>query len=117
MARAILKHICDSPTPSMGNLCDNDPTSKGPYIFTYATPASKLEPLPPPYLFVDLSDLSELGFRTILSDVRVQVMREDYTDLERINTLKNRVLKITLKAADLLPGVIKFIIEIVHYKS
>jgi hypothetical protein len=64
MARAILNHVCNPPADSMKDLCQGA-MSGGPYIFTYAKPASGLEPVPPPFLFVDLSDINQQAFPRI----------------------------------------------------
>ena len=85
MGRAILNHICNPPAASVRDLCQGD-MSRGPYIFTYAGPASNLEPVPPPFLFVDLSDVDPRAFGEFISAYRAQVKREDIADGARINT-------------------------------
>jgi hypothetical protein len=99
-ARAILVHLCDSPPDSMKVLCSGD-LAGGPYIFTYAVPASKLNMIPPPYLFVDLSTVNPRAFGELISAFREQVKREDVSDKARIDTLRLRILQIPLNAADL----------------
>ena len=98
IARAILDHLCGSPPDNMRELCQSD--LRGPYIFTYAAPASKLEAVPPPYLFVDFSEVDLRAFGEMLSAYRAQVKREDVNDNARINTLRLRILQIALKASD-----------------
>jgi hypothetical protein len=100
-AHTILLHLCTSPADAIKKLCQGDLSIGGPYIFTYATPASKLAIVPPPFLFVDLSDVNERAFSELLSAFRAQVKREDVNDAARINTLHLRLLEIPLKAADL----------------
>jgi DNA-binding beta-propeller fold protein YncE len=116
IATAILNHICSAPPPSMTRLCDSD-LSRGPFIFTYAAPASRLESVPPPYLFVDLSDIHEKAFPEFISAFREQVKREDISDGRRIDTFRLRLLQIILTASDWLPGVQKAIADIVHHKD
>jgi sugar lactone lactonase YvrE len=116
IATAILYHVCSAPPANMIRLCLED-LSKGPFIFTYAAPASKLEDVPPPYLFVDLSDVHERAFGEFLTAFREQVKREDVSDRKRIDTLRLRALSIILTAADWLPGMQKAIAEVIHYKN
>jgi hypothetical protein len=61
LGRAILDHICNPPADEMRTFCAGA-TSSGPYIFTYERPASDMEPVPPPFLFVDLSDIHPAAF-------------------------------------------------------
>jgi hypothetical protein len=115
IAAAILNHVCTAPPDSMRGLCSSD--SRGPFIFTYAGPASKLESVPPPYLFVDLSDIREGAYGEFLSAFREQVKRPDVSDRQRIDTFRLRLLNIFLTAAQLAPGVQKAIADIVHHKD
>ncbi|MHC2657911.1 hypothetical protein ACVMHY_010490 [Bradyrhizobium barranii subsp. barranii] len=113
VGRTILDHICNPPDDSMQTFCAGD-TSRGPYIFTYERPASDMEPVPPPFLFVDLSDIHPGAFGELVSAFRAQVKREDLADGVRINTPRLALLQIVLKGADLLPGVQKTVGDIVH---
>ena len=97
----------------MRELCAGD-MARGPYIFTYASPASKLEPVPPPFLFVDLSDVDPRAFGEYVSAFRAQVKREDISDGERVNSLRLKILNIVLKASDQVGPVQKAIAGIVH---
>jgi hypothetical protein len=99
MARAILDHLCKRSARAMRALCAGD-LSRGPYIFTYAAPASRLATVPPPYLFVDLSPIDPRGFPELLSAFRAQVKRRDVSDGARINSLRLKILRIALSAAD-----------------
>jgi hypothetical protein len=74
MARALLDHICDPPAEEVKAVCEGD-LSRGPYIFTYGQSASKLTPVPPPFLFIELSDIHERAFPEIISAFRAQVKR------------------------------------------
>jgi hypothetical protein len=113
LARVILDHVCSAPPDSMRDLCRGD-LSRGPFIFTYATPASNLANVPPPYLFVDLSDIHEKAFGELLSAFREQVKREDVSDGARINTLRLTILNIVLTASDWVVPVQKAIADVVH---
>lgn len=116
MARGLLNHICNPPDPSVLDLCNGD-LSRGPYIFTYASPASHIEPVPPPYLFVDLSDVHERAFGEFLAAFQAQVKRDDITDQARIQTLRLRVLNIALTAADWVGPVQKAVADIARSAS
>jgi hypothetical protein len=113
VGRAILDHICNPPADRMRDLCQGD-MSRGPYIFTYEKPASAMEPVPPPFLFVDLSDIHPGAFGEFVSAFRAQVKREDISDGARINTARLALLELVLKAADWIPPVQKSVVDIVH---
>ena len=113
MARALIDQICNPPAESMRRLCQSD-LSRGPYIFTYAAPATNLHSVPPPYLFVDLSDVHHHAFGELLSAFREQVKRQDVSDRARIDTLRLRVLGTILTAADWVTPVQRAIADIVH---
>jgi hypothetical protein len=116
MARALLDHVCNPPDPSVLELCNGD-LSRGPYIFTYASPASKIEPVPPPFLFVDLSDVHERAFGELLAAFQAQVKREDIADQAKIHTMRLNILQVVLTAADWVSPVQKAIADIVHSAS
>ena len=112
-SRAILNHICVSPAAAIREVCLGD-MSRGPYIFTYAAPASSLEPVPPPFLFVDLSDVDKRAYGEFVLAFRAQVKRQDISDGAKINTLRLRVLSIVLKAGDFIGPVGKSIADYIH---
>lgn len=113
MARALLDHVCNPPATTIRELCEGD-LSRGPYIFTYASPASNMSSVPPPFLFVDLSDVHEQAFSELLAAFKAQVKREDVSDQARIRTLRLTILQIALKAADWVSPVEKALADIVH---
>jgi hypothetical protein len=113
MARAILNHICNPPAEAIRELCQGD-MSRGPYIFSYTMPGSTLEPVPPPFLFMDLSDVDPRAFGEIIAAFRAQVKREDISDGARINSLRLKILEIALKAGDFVGPVQKAIADIIH---
>ena len=116
IARALLDHVCNPPADSIRRLCDGD-LSRGPYIFTYASPASSMDSVPPPFLFVDLSNVHEQAFGEFIAAFRSQVKRDDITDQARIRTMRLTILDIVLTAADWVSPVEKAIAEIVHSPS
>ena len=100
MARTLLNHLCDSPAEEIKAVCEGD-LSRGPYIFSYAKPASKVAPVPPPFLFMDMSDVHERAFPEFIAAFTAQVKREDISDRAKIDTLRLKLLSIILTAADL----------------
>jgi hypothetical protein len=113
MSRALLDHLCDPPATEIRAVCDGD-LSRGPYIFSYARPASKVTPVPPPYLFMDLSDVHERAFPEIIAAFRAQVKRDDISDRAKIDTLRLKLLSIVLTAVDFVAPVQKAMADIVH---
>jgi len=116
MARALLNHVCNPPADSIRQLCEDD-LSRGPYIFTYASPASSMNSVPPPFLFVDLSNVHAQAFAEFIDAFRTQVKRDDITDQARIQTLRLTILNVALTAADWVNPVQKAIAGIVHLPS
>ena len=116
MARALLDHVCNPPADSIRRLCDGD-LSRGPYIFTYASPASNMNSVPPPFLFVDLSNVHAQAFGEFIAAFRAQVKRDDITDQARIRTLRLTVLNVALTAADWVNPVEGAMADIVHSPS
>jgi hypothetical protein len=109
-------NICSSPTEEIKAVCDGD-LSRGPYIFTYAKPASNISRVLPPFLFMDLSDVHERAFPEIIAAFKAQVKRKDFSDRAKIDTLRLRVLSIALTAADWLVPVQKAMANIVYSPS
>jgi hypothetical protein len=116
MSRAIINHICNPPADAVREFCAGD-TSRGPYLFTYAAPGSSLEPVPPPFLFVDLSDIDIRAFAEYVAAFKAQIKREDISDGARINSLKLKILDASLKASNLVQPVGKAIADIIHATS
>jgi hypothetical protein len=116
LARSLLYHLCDSPAEDIKAACEGD-LSRGPYIFSYTKPASKVTPVPPPFLFMDLSDVHERAFPEIIAAFRAQVKRDDISDRAKIDTLRLKLLSIVLTAADWLVPMQKAVADIVHSAS
>ena len=116
-ARTLLTRICGTAGASKDNvfknLCDTELTG-GPYIFTYGAPASQLVPLPPPLLFVDLSDVGSNGFAEFIAAYASQVKRPDFSDRQKIDTFRLAILKIILNAATLSRPARAAVADIVH---
>jgi hypothetical protein len=99
VARILLDKICSDPPDQLRDICVSD-LSGGPYVVTYAKPIGSLTKIPPPLLFVDMSDINQRAFSTLLACYKTQVKRDDFSDMAKINTLKNRILSVILTAAD-----------------
>jgi hypothetical protein len=113
MARALLNHVCNPPDDSLRDLCSGG-LSGGPYLLTYAAPASQMEPLPPPFLFVDLSLVEARGFAELLDAFKAQVKREDISDRARIDTLRLKVLQYVMQASVTIGPVEEAVGKIIH---
>lgn len=113
MARAILTHLCNPPAKVMTSLCKS-PMSGGPYILAGARPASSLEPVPPPFLFVDLSDINPHTYPEFIYAFRAAVKQEDVTDDAKLHSLRLKVLNLALTAADWTSKVKRSTADIVH---
>jgi hypothetical protein len=113
IARSILNHICNPPADAIRDTCQGD-LSNGPYIFTYAKPASSLEPVPPPFLFVDLTVVDPKAFGEYVSAFKAQVKREDISDGARINTLRLTLLNAAIKAGTLVEPIETAVKKIIH---
>lgn len=113
LARALLAKICTAPADPVADVCAGA-LSRGPYLFTYARPVSTLSPVPPPYLFVDLSPVHERAFGEFIAAYKAQVKRTDYTDRERIETFRLRLLSIVLTAADWIGPARTAVADILH---
>jgi hypothetical protein len=114
LARRILNHLCNPPAPTIRDVCNGD-RSIGPFIFTYAAPASKTEPVDPPYLLVDLRDVHERAVGEFVAAYQEQIKSKDFSDRARLDTLRLKILNITLKASYWTPNVSKNLTDIVHF--
>lgn len=100
LANGILIRLCQSPAARDLDICGQE--WQGPYLLTYGHPVSTLETLSAPYLLVDLSDVHEAAFPEYIGAVKEQLLRPDFTDRRKIETLRLRLLPIVLAAADLI---------------
>ncbi len=114
MVQRLLFHLCDQPAPAVAQICQND-LSGGPYLLTYATRISDLTPLPPPFLFVDLTNVHPRAFPLFVSAYAGQVKRPDFADGARLDDLSLRIANITFTAADWVQPVGAAVADIMHY--
>ncbi|MCP4342866.1 MAG: hypothetical protein GY799_29285 [Desulfobulbaceae bacterium] len=113
LARQLLAQICTKPSEEVRDTCATDLT-RGPYLFSYMQPASTLSTVPPPYLFLDLSRVHERAFGEFVAAYKEQIKRTDYTDRERIDNLRLRLVSIVLTAADWIGPVKGAMADILH---
>jgi hypothetical protein len=73
--------------------------------------------VPPPFLFVDLSDVHERAFGEFLAAFQAQVKREDVSDQAKLKTLRLEILNIALTAADWVGPVEKAVADIARSAS
>ncbi len=99
LAQKLLAQICRSPPDAIRDVCSTDLT-RGPYLFTFSRPASAMQTIPPPHLFVDLSDVHEKAFGEFVAAYKAQVKRPHFNDKEKIDSLHLGILSIVLTAAD-----------------
>ncbi|MFO1102346.1 MAG: hypothetical protein U1E20_05520 [Methylocystis sp.] len=114
MAQGLLFHLCDRPAPAVAQLCAND-LSGGPYILTYATKISDLSPLPPPFLFVDLTNVRPRAFSLFVAAYAAQVKRPDFSDGARLSDFRLQLANIVLTAADWVQPVSAAVADIAHF--
>lgn len=114
MAQDLLFHLCDRPAPAVAQLCAND-LSGGPYILTYATKVSDLSPLPPPFLFVDLTNVRSRAFPLFVAAYAAQVKRPNFSDGERLADFRLQLINIILTAADWVQPVSTAVADIAHF--
>jgi hypothetical protein len=115
-ARTFLYRICSKPTPDMSEFCHSS-FGRGPFLFTYFGPTSKLQSVPPPYLFIDLSSVDQNAFGEYVTAYKDQIKSEDITDNSKINTLRLRVLSLILSATGIINPAQKAIAQIMHAPS
>jgi len=114
MAQRLLFHLCDKPAPAVAQLCEND-LSGGPYILTYASKISDLSPLPPPFLFVDLTNVRARAFPLFVAAYAAQVKRPEFADGARLADFNLQVANILLTAADWVQPVSAAVADIAHF--
>ncbi len=116
-ARAMLGGMCAATSRPLARFCQTEPV-RGPYVASFRVPVSQRladgEGAPVPVLLLDLSDVHEGAFSTILAKYKDQVRRPDLPEPETINSLKEKLLSITLEAADLIVPVRKAIAEMIE---
>ena len=114
-AERLLVRLCTESVTSNPKLCSS--AWRGPYLLAVSEPFAASAALSPSRLVVDLSDIHERAFGEFIRAVKEQVMRHDFTDGQKVDTLRLRLLDITLKAADWLDPIKEGIAEIVFFEE
>ena len=116
-ARAMLGGLCAATSRPLARFCAREPV-RGPYVASFRVPVSQRlsdgQGAPVPVLLLDMSDVHEGAFATILAKYKDQVRRPNLPEAETINSLKEKLLSITLEAADLIVPVRKAIAEMIE---
>jgi hypothetical protein len=110
-AERLLSRLCTETATGNPKLCAR--AWRGPYLLTLPEPVSASALLSPSRLLVDLSDIHERAFGEFIGAMKEQVMRADFTDRQKVDTVRLRLLDITLKAADWLNPIKEGVAEIV----
>jgi hypothetical protein len=99
LARSLLTRICGAVTAKTQSVCGGD-LSLGPYLFTFLQPVSGLEKVPAPFLLLDLSNVHERAFGEFVAAYKEQVKQPQFSDRNRIDTFRLRILSVVLTSAD-----------------
>lgn len=114
MAQELLYHLCDQPAPAVAQLCQSD-LADGPYLLTYARQISDRTPLPPPFLFLDLTNVHPRAFKLFVSAYASQVKRPDFSDGDRVDDFHLSFGNITLTAADWVRPISAAVSDLLHH--
>jgi hypothetical protein len=71
-------------------------------------------PLPPPFLFVDLTNIHQRAFGQIVSAYLSQVKTEEFADRTKIDTFRLKLLNLILIAADSMQPISAAVAGMVH---
>ena len=98
-ATDLLSWLCDIKEEAMPEICATA-LSQGPYLVTLSKRFSEHKKKPGPFLIADLSDVHPDAFWKFIDEVKVQVKQADWTDLERIEQTRLKLLSIILVTSD-----------------
>jgi hypothetical protein len=99
LARTLLARICATVTEKTRSACAGD-RSPGPYIFTFLQPVTGLAEVPAPFLLLDLGNVHERAFGEFVAAYKEQVRQPQFSDRQRIDTFRLRILSVVLTSAD-----------------
>jgi hypothetical protein len=112
-ARKLLYQICGNRPEAMASFCDSA-FGQGPFLLTYMRPASALDTIPPPFLFVDLSSVQQGAFAEYVAAYKAQVKSEDVSDRSKIDTMRLKVLNLILAGTGLINPIETAVADILH---
>ena len=93
----ILEELLVNPPEQIAKFC-REPFGEGPFLFTYARPVSKMNPIPPPFLFFDFSEEDEAAFPDYIHAYEAVLKSDDFTDDGKLKTLRLRILDVFNRA-------------------
>jgi hypothetical protein len=96
-SNTILEELCANPPNQIVNFC-REPFGEGPFLFTYARPVSKMNSIPPPFLFFDFTDQDEAAFPDYIDVYEAVLKSDDFTDDSKLKTLRLRILDVYNRA-------------------
>ncbi len=96
-SNTILDELCAKPPKQIAEFC-HEAFGKGPFLFTYARPVSKMDPISPPFLFFDFTEHDEAAFGDYINAYEAVLKSDDFTDDSKLNTLQLRILDVYNRA-------------------
>jgi hypothetical protein len=96
-SNTILEQLCANPPQQIVKFC-REPFGEGPFLFTYARPVSKMNSIPPPFLFFDFTDQDEAAFPDYIDAYEAVLKSDDFTDDSKLKTLRLRILDVYNRA-------------------
>jgi hypothetical protein len=96
-SNTILEGLCANPPEQVVKFC-RAPFGEGPFLFTYARPVSKMNSIPPPFLFFDFTDQDEAAFPDYINAYEAVLKSDDFTDDSKLKTLRLRILDVYNRA-------------------
>jgi hypothetical protein len=115
-SNAILEELCANPPKQISGFC-REPIGQGPFLFTYARPVTKMNPIPPPFLFFDFTDHEEAAFPDYIEAYETVPKSDDFTDDSKLNTLRLRILDVFNRARAVAGPTTEGAIKLVHLFS
>ena len=110
-AGSLLVNLCVGLSADLPELCAEG--GGGPYLLSHPDRLKRDSTVPEPYLLVDLSHVDERAFGEFVRAVKNQVMLSEFTNREKIDTLRLQLLDVALKASDWLVPVKNAVADIV----
>ena len=96
-SNTILEGLCANPPAQIVKFC-RQPFGLGPFLFTYARPISKMNSIPPPFLFFDFTGQDEAAFPDYIDAYEAVLKSDDFTDDSKLKTLRLRILDVYNRA-------------------
>ncbi|RMH35901.1 MAG: hypothetical protein D6690_07675 [Nitrospirae bacterium] len=107
--------LCRENAPHEPSICPL--AQRGPYFLTIARRIQNLDPAIHPFLLVDLSDVDEQAFGEFIRALKEQVMRPDFTDRRKLETVRLSMISYILAAADVIRPVMDGLDSILKFSG